>query len=240
MTFHLIGSTSSVSVVSSPSLDSLPPQQGQAVGDGRTTRSRGRWAGRGARTGWPRGGLSGRRVRPSLSAAFSALAASSLAAATSSPSSSSSWSISLRPRSEEAPYLSRLSRAISSLRCATIASAPEARASASRRASCSAASAARSAAMSSGEVVRRGRHADDGITAAARQVAPMQLRRTLSRQLRPVCPLRVPPVDSVEHVGQLRARDLQTTVGWRRPDEASLLQASWRRATCQSHRARRS
>src|SRR6188472_1584600 len=107
MTFHLIGSISSVSVVSSPSLDSLPPQQGQAVGDGRTTRSRGRWAGRGARTGWPRGGLSGRRVRPSLPAAFSALAASSLAAATSSPSWSSSWSISLRPRSDEAPYLSR-------------------------------------------------------------------------------------------------------------------------------------
>src|SRR3954463_10253807 len=67
MTFHLIGSISSVSVVSSPSLDSLPPQHGQAVGPGRTTRSRGRWAGRGARTGWPRGGLSGRRVRPSLS-----------------------------------------------------------------------------------------------------------------------------------------------------------------------------
>src|SRR6478609_5225362 len=68
--------------------------------------------------------LAGRRGRPSLPAAFSALAASSLAAATSSPSSSSSWSISLRPRSDEAPYLSRLSRAISSLRCATIASAP--------------------------------------------------------------------------------------------------------------------
>jgi hypothetical protein len=58
----------------------------------------------------------------------------------------------LRPRSEEAPYLSRLSRAINSLRCATIASAPEACASASRRASCSAARAARSAAMLSGEV----------------------------------------------------------------------------------------
>src|SRR3954467_5781723 len=84
MTFHLIGSTSSVSVMSSPSLDSLPPQQGQAAGGGSTTRSRGRWAGRGARTGWPGGGLLGRRERPSLSAAFSALAASSLAAATNS------------------------------------------------------------------------------------------------------------------------------------------------------------
>ena len=44
MTFHLIGSISSVSVVSLPSLDSLPPQQGQAVGPGMTIRSRGRWA----------------------------------------------------------------------------------------------------------------------------------------------------------------------------------------------------
>ena len=51
ITFHLMGSISSVSVVSSPSLDSLPPQQGQAVGPGTTTRSRGRWAGSGARTG---------------------------------------------------------------------------------------------------------------------------------------------------------------------------------------------
>ena len=152
MTFHLIGSASKVSVMSSPSLDSLPLQQGHAVGLGRTTRSRGRWAGRGARTGWPRGGLSGRRVLPSLPAAPSTLAASSLAAATNSPSSSSNWSSSLRPRSEEAPYLSCLSRAISSLRCATIASAPEARASASRRADCSAASAVRSVSISSGMV----------------------------------------------------------------------------------------
>ena len=42
MTFHLIGSTSSVSVMSSPSLDSLPLQPGQVVGAGRTIRSRGR------------------------------------------------------------------------------------------------------------------------------------------------------------------------------------------------------
>src|SRR5690348_14191712 len=54
MTFHLMGSTSSVSVVSSPSLESLPPQHGQAVGDGRTTRSRGRWAGAG-RAVWAAG-----------------------------------------------------------------------------------------------------------------------------------------------------------------------------------------
>jgi hypothetical protein len=90
ITFQRSGSTSSVSAMSSPSLDSLPPQHGQAVGPGMTTRSRGRWAGRGARTGWPRGGLSGRLPRASLPAALSAWAASSLAAVTSSPSSSSS------------------------------------------------------------------------------------------------------------------------------------------------------
>jgi site-specific DNA recombinase len=59
-----------------------------------------------------------------------------------------------------------------------------------------------------GQVVRRGRHARDGITAAARQVVPMQPRCTLSRQLRPECSLRVPPIDSVEHVSQLRPGDL--------------------------------
>src|SRR5215213_1360563 len=55
-------------------------------------------------------------ARASWPAAPSALAASSLAPVTSSSSSSSSWSSSLRPRSEEAPYLSCLSLAISSLR----------------------------------------------------------------------------------------------------------------------------
>ncbi len=48
--FHRRGTTSSVSVTSpdqvggrlSPSLDSVPPQQGQAAGAGTTTRSRGR------------------------------------------------------------------------------------------------------------------------------------------------------------------------------------------------------
>src|SRR5215203_4659478 len=80
ITFHLMGSTSSVSVMSSPSLDSLPPQHGHAVGPGMTTRSRGRWAGRGARTGWPRGGLAGRLAPPSLPAGAPALVVSSLAA----------------------------------------------------------------------------------------------------------------------------------------------------------------
>src|SRR4051812_16075050 len=52
----------------------------------------------------------------------------------------------------------------------------------------------------------------------------MQPRRTLSRQLRSVGPYWVSPVDSVEHISQLRARDLQAAVGRRGPDEASLLQ----------------
>src|SRR5271167_480390 len=39
-TFHCRGTTSSVSVTSSPSLASLPPQHGQAAGAGITTRSR--------------------------------------------------------------------------------------------------------------------------------------------------------------------------------------------------------
>ena len=49
-TFHCLGTTSSVSVTSSPSLTrSPPPQQEQASGEGSTTRSRGRSAGSGAR-----------------------------------------------------------------------------------------------------------------------------------------------------------------------------------------------
>ena len=47
ITFHCRGTTSSVSVIVSPSLASLPPQHGQAVGPGITTRSRGRCAGNG-------------------------------------------------------------------------------------------------------------------------------------------------------------------------------------------------
>jgi hypothetical protein len=52
ITFHRRGITSRVSVIVSPSLLSLPPQHGQAVGPGITTRSRGRCAGNGARTGF--------------------------------------------------------------------------------------------------------------------------------------------------------------------------------------------
>ena len=52
ITFHWRGMTSSVSVTSSPSLDSrVPPQQAQAVGAGSTTRSRGRCSGNGLRDG---------------------------------------------------------------------------------------------------------------------------------------------------------------------------------------------
>ena len=66
-TFHCRGTTSSVSVTSSPSLASLvEPQQAQAVGPGTTIRSRGRCAGNGpacrlpAREGAHLGGVAGR------------------------------------------------------------------------------------------------------------------------------------------------------------------------------------
>src|SRR5579872_326766 len=35
---------------------------------------------------------------------------------------------------------------------------------------------------------------------------------------------RVPPIDAVEHIGQLRGRDSNNAVGRRRPDETALLQ----------------
>src|SRR4051812_26652082 len=48
ITFHWRGMLSSVSVIVSPNLHSLAePQQGQIVGAGTTTRSRGRWSGNG-------------------------------------------------------------------------------------------------------------------------------------------------------------------------------------------------
>ena len=122
ITFHCRGTTSSVSVMSSPSLASLPPQQGQALGAGITTRSRGRCAGNGARTGLLAGEAAHRRWRPQRRSV--GCASSSVAVASSSSSCSSSWSSSLRPRSAEAPNCSRFSLAISSFRCATIASAP--------------------------------------------------------------------------------------------------------------------
>ena len=145
-TFQCRGTTSRVSVTSSPSLDSRPWQHGQEVGPGITTRSRGRCAGNGPRTGLRRTAL--RAAMPSISGPSAA--SSSAAAACTSSSCSSNWSSSLRPRSDEAPNCSCRSFAMRSLRWATIASAPDARASASRRASCSAARAARSASRSSG------------------------------------------------------------------------------------------
>jgi hypothetical protein len=48
ITFHWRGITSSVSVIVSPSLHNLSePQHGQLAGAGTTTRSRGRWSGKG-------------------------------------------------------------------------------------------------------------------------------------------------------------------------------------------------
>jgi len=79
ITFHLRGTTSNVSVTSSPSLDRRPLQQGQAVGPGITTRSRGRCAGKGPRTGLRRIGPRAARspaVSGSRAASSSAAAAS--------------------------------------------------------------------------------------------------------------------------------------------------------------------
>ena len=80
--------TSSVSVMSSPSLDNrAPPQQAHAVGAGTITRSRGRCSGKGLRDG---------RLRVNdptfvvLAAAISAASSSSVAEASSSSSCSSS------------------------------------------------------------------------------------------------------------------------------------------------------
>ena len=88
-TFHWRGITSSVSVMSSPSFASLPPQAGHEHGAGTTIRSRGRCAGSGARTGL-------RRSKPFTAVASGWVAAaaisSSVAAASSSSSCSSIWS----------------------------------------------------------------------------------------------------------------------------------------------------
>ena len=62
-TFHRRGIASSVSVTSSPSFASLPLQHGHSVGPGITTRSRGRCAGSGPRTGLRR--MTGRGGSPS-------------------------------------------------------------------------------------------------------------------------------------------------------------------------------
>ena len=112
------------------------------MGDGKTTRSRGKCAGSGPRTGLAR--VNGRTLTCSDAAPL-ADASFSAAAVSSSSSSIASWSSSLRLRSAEAPKRSCFIFAISNFRCATIASAPEARASNSRRAARSAMRAVRSA-----------------------------------------------------------------------------------------------
>jgi hypothetical protein len=95
ITFHCRGTTSSVSVMSSPSFTiRLEPQQPQAVGASITTRSRGRCAGKGLRAG---------RRRVKARTGVFAAAARSAAAASSSSSCSSSWSSSRALRSDRTP-----------------------------------------------------------------------------------------------------------------------------------------
>jgi hypothetical protein len=78
ITFQRRGITSSVSVTSSPSLDSLvDPQQGQACGAAMTTRSRGRCAGNGRREGRLRSNAATASVDAARAASSSSLAAAS-------------------------------------------------------------------------------------------------------------------------------------------------------------------
>ena len=123
----------------------------------------------------------------------------------------SNWSSNLRPRSEDCRYCSRLSLAISSFRCATNASALEARASASCRAVRSAASAAVSAAISSGRfsgavVTGRLSHgAKTGLLLNYRgpqsAAAPDQARGRLSSGCFGAPGAhRVPPVNAIKHI----------------------------------------
>ena len=101
ITVHRRGTTSSVSVTSSPILDRrVPPQHGQAVGPGTTTRTRGRWAGKGWREGLRRSVGIGIAA---LAAALSAARASAAAEASSSSSCSSYWSMRRCVRSERWP-----------------------------------------------------------------------------------------------------------------------------------------
>ena len=204
---------SSVSVMVSPSLASLPPQQGQLVGAGRTTRSRGKCAGRGPRTGFAR--VNGRTVV--LSGAASAATSSSDAAVSSSSSCISNWSSSLRPRSAEAPKRSRFILAISSLRCATIASAPEARASASRRACCSVTRAARSTSISEGIGSFTGtiqpRSHRDGYKKFALSMT------NSARRFRPPCAKWISPICPLRHVAGLSGGDRDHAIRGRGPTE---------------------
>jgi hypothetical protein len=101
ITFHWRGITSSVSVMSSPSLRRRGlPQHWQAAGLGSTTRSRGRCSGK----GWRAGRL---RVKATtfvvFATAHSAAISSSLAELSSSSNPSSIWSRNRTVRSERWP-----------------------------------------------------------------------------------------------------------------------------------------
>ena len=110
ITFYWRGTTSSVSVVSSPSFDGrTDPQPAQQIGLGITTRVRGRCAGNGWRDGQVRVNAVTVVV---LAAAIAAAASSSLAVASATSSASSSWSIRRRLRSERWPNRSRLRASI--------------------------------------------------------------------------------------------------------------------------------
>jgi hypothetical protein len=94
-------------VISSPNFDRrAPPQQGQAVGPGTITRSRGKCSGKGLRAGRC-------RVKAATLVVFadarSAANSSAVAEASSSSSCSSSWSSSRELRSERRPNRSRRS-----------------------------------------------------------------------------------------------------------------------------------
>ena len=100
ITFHWRGTTSSVSVTSSPSFDSfVEPQHGQLGGAAITTRSRGRCSGNGFRAGR----LRSKDLTTVDGAERSAASSSSVAAASASSSCSSSWSSSRCLRSERTP-----------------------------------------------------------------------------------------------------------------------------------------
>ena len=100
ITFHWRGTTSSVSVTSSPSFDSfVEPQHGQLAGAATTTRSRGRCSGNGFRVGR----LRSKDLTTVEGAVRSATSSSSVASASASANCISSWSTSRSLRSECTP-----------------------------------------------------------------------------------------------------------------------------------------
>ena len=238
ITFHCRGTTSSVSVMSSPSLASLPPQHGQAVGPGITTRSRGRCAG---------------KRRPHRLRAGEA-------AAPPSPSTGAGGGLVLgRARLQllelQFQLVEQLAAALGGLartarasawrsaacRWATIASAPEARASACCRAC---------ALGGQRRLQRVDRRRDVGVTEPI--VAPRERVLALDREasqisrsaqparFRPPGVNRVSPVNPIKHVGQLRRGDRDRAVGRRRPDEPAALQPLGVQRHADARRARES